>query len=210
MRLIYTATENHVPLDGYNIVGTDISFAAADSSINSTTTDLALGLSVGRYIRVTGSANNDGWYSVASISSANKIIVNEAVADEAAGASILLDGFIHGDGQQYLIEVGAFKLDPVRERDITVQTAPDRTVEVLKHYAGDQWSVSTDYFTDSDLPYFSEFLASTEAFESFQLDLYGSSASPGPLLDVHAITPAAIKRVGTYAIYQMSFSVRVI
>ena len=69
---------------------TDISFTNATSIINSVAGDFNTGaLCVGRKFTVSGSVGNDGTYTVTAIT-ANNITVAEALADEAAGASISL------------------------------------------------------------------------------------------------------------------------
>jgi hypothetical protein len=69
---------------------TDITFTASDSSINTaggnfTTEDIE----AGDHITVSGSANNDGTYSVATVVAA-KITVNESITDESIGPTIII------------------------------------------------------------------------------------------------------------------------
>ena len=66
----------------------DISFANATSIINSAAGEFdILALCVGRKFTVSGSGHNDGTYTVTAIT-VNDITVAEALADEAAGASV--------------------------------------------------------------------------------------------------------------------------
>lgn len=67
-----------------------IAFVASTKKI----TDSASGLAVfttGMTIKVTGSVSNDGVYTVATGGVAGEIVVTEALTDEAAGASVMLD-----------------------------------------------------------------------------------------------------------------------
>lgn len=72
-------------------VASTISFANADSSINDTASGLPL-LNVGETITVSGTANNDGTYTVVS-STAAKIVVEEAITTEAAGTSFTVANY---------------------------------------------------------------------------------------------------------------------
>lgn len=76
-----------------NLSGTDISFAASDDSINASTTDISVNVSVGDRVFVAGAANaaNNGWHTVVSVTS-SKIVTDSALTDESAGASITLKG----------------------------------------------------------------------------------------------------------------------
>lgn len=66
----------------------DISFTAATKIINSVAGNFDVNaLCVGRKFTVSGSASNDGTYTVTAIT-ANNITVSEALVDEAAGASV--------------------------------------------------------------------------------------------------------------------------
>jgi len=70
-----------------NANGLDIAFAATGSKITSTTTDLSV-FDIGDTIVTTGSASNNGTFTVASVTSTAEIVVNEALVDEAAGATV--------------------------------------------------------------------------------------------------------------------------
>lgn len=69
----------------------DITFTASNSTIvtaggNFTATE---DLEAGDYITISGSANNDGTYSIASVNSTT-ITVNETIADESSGPTIII------------------------------------------------------------------------------------------------------------------------
>lgn len=69
---------------------TDISFAASDSSINTSAGDFTSeDIEIGDYITVDGSDDNDGIYTVKTVV-ALKIVVNETIADEALGDTITI------------------------------------------------------------------------------------------------------------------------
>ena len=66
----------------------DISFAATDRSVNSTSTDFRnFEISDGDELQFSGSVANTGTYTVSSIAE-NKIILEESVVDEAAGSEV--------------------------------------------------------------------------------------------------------------------------
>jgi len=67
--------------------GTDISFEATDSKIKSTSTNLAC-FAPGDKLTITGSSDNNGTFTIATVTSANEIAVAESITDEAAGNSV--------------------------------------------------------------------------------------------------------------------------
>ena len=70
-----------------NITGTDISFVASTKTISTTSTSLA-NLSVFDVITVTGTANNNGTFTVKTKATNNlSITVEETVANETADGS---------------------------------------------------------------------------------------------------------------------------
>jgi uncharacterized phage protein gp47/JayE len=74
----------------FNFTGTDISFANADSSINSTSTDFVdEGITPGDHVTVSGSPSNTGTFHVVTVTT-NKITVDTAITTEASGASITI------------------------------------------------------------------------------------------------------------------------
>jgi len=129
-----------------NAKGTDISFVADGSKIQSTSTDLSV-FEVGDIITVSGSANNNGTFTIASVTSSNEIVVNEALTDEAAGASIDITNdfrtyfkiFVREYAKKYaqasIEDIGVFKLEYKAYRfplanDIDVKiTHDDATVD---------------------------------------------------------------------------------
>jgi hypothetical protein len=76
--------------------GTDISFSSSSSTISSTSIDLSTYV-LDDQIRVVGSSNNDGIYTVVS-STSNTVVVSETLIDESAGNSITLDEVITKPG----------------------------------------------------------------------------------------------------------------
>lgn len=68
----------------------DITFTASDSSINTAGGDFtSKDIEIGDHITVSGSANNDGIYSVLTVAAA-KITVNESITDESTGPTIVI------------------------------------------------------------------------------------------------------------------------
>lgn len=77
-------------IQAYTVVCTasDISFASADSSVNSVTTDFRdYKIDVDDVLQFSGSTGNTSTYTVSSIAE-NKIVVAESVTTEAAGSEI--------------------------------------------------------------------------------------------------------------------------
>lgn len=69
---------------------TDLAFLAGDSSINSTETDFRyIRISVGDTISISGTASNDGSFTVNTIKK-NKVTVAESVVTEPAGAAVAI------------------------------------------------------------------------------------------------------------------------
>jgi hypothetical protein len=68
-----------------NVSSDSISFSSVDNSINGS--GFPLTLVAGQTVSVSGSASNDGEYTVISVS-ASKVVVEEPISDEAAGATI--------------------------------------------------------------------------------------------------------------------------
>jgi hypothetical protein len=85
--IVLTGAVNQVVKVYAHGAGTDIAFAATGKEITSTSTDLGV-FDVGDTIVITGSSDNDGTYTVASVVNATKITVNESLTDESAGASV--------------------------------------------------------------------------------------------------------------------------
>jgi phage-related baseplate assembly protein len=74
----------------YNFTATDITFTAADSSINSPTAGfVAQGIVPNDHITISGSASNDSTRHVVSVT-ATKIIVDTVIVNEAAGPTITI------------------------------------------------------------------------------------------------------------------------
>lgn len=68
----------------------DITFTASDSSINTAAGDFTTeDIEAGDHITISGSANNNGTYSVATVVAA-KITVNESITDESTGPTIVI------------------------------------------------------------------------------------------------------------------------
>jgi hypothetical protein len=78
-----------------NVTGTIISFTSGTKTITSSNTSiinfLTQGFHTGQTIVITGSGSNDGIYTVATVTSST-IVINETLADEAAGASVTIVG----------------------------------------------------------------------------------------------------------------------
>lgn len=101
-------------LDMFSYVATTISFTNATKTIADTQSGLR-GLETNGVIEISGSASNDGFYTIASVADdGSNITVDEALSDEAAGDSvtILLSGNFFNDGiLENVIEAASRKID---------------------------------------------------------------------------------------------------
>ena len=95
-------TANEVVIESSNVkTGTDIGFVSASKTITSSTTNLSA-YSDGDTIRIAGSTLNDGNYTVSGTPSSTALVVEEALIDESASASITIDEVITKPGVYYI------------------------------------------------------------------------------------------------------------
>lgn len=80
----YSGTTN---VDLIHLTATDIAFVAATKKITSVAAALAM-FKTGQTIVITGSASNNGTYTIATGNVAAEIVTTEALTDEGAGASV--------------------------------------------------------------------------------------------------------------------------
>ena len=177
--ITFTAKREIVPRT-LDVTGTDISAASADNSFNSSTTDLS-GLVSGDWVYVVGFTDpaDNGWHQLSADSTAVKIVTGSTLVTEAAGASVGVKGYEHGDGQSYDLETAAWKADSVRKPVIASRNdALDGTRETMRSRADKFWLITTDVIHRDGLKYWEEFFASIEAGELFTLDPYGTISVP--------------------------------
>jgi len=115
--LKWFAKREHVPRDFVRLAA-DITVAAVDGSFSSAGVVSLLGLVAGDWVRVSGYAaagteGVDGWHQLSVDSTAAKITTTSVLPDVVAGASVRIEGFLHGDGQEYSLDL---KLSEI-ERD---------------------------------------------------------------------------------------------
>lgn len=137
-RMFYTTnpagnygTANAVIVHGADKVeGTDISFTAPDL-IGSTTTDFTKAFAIDEYIHVEGTASNDGYYKVATITANQIELVEQTISTEASGTSFTLTQAAMGDvsGQDF-VEV-SFDYDNNVQGGRTAGTSPGVTVVAI-------------------------------------------------------------------------------
>jgi len=110
--------ENGFPYSGkprqYFVSGTDISFASADNSINSTGTDFTdAKFAIGHAVNVSGSGSNDGIFTINSIA-ANKLTIAATVTNESAGAVITCENeSLPGDRTVFVEAVSSIDPDGI-------------------------------------------------------------------------------------------------
>jgi hypothetical protein len=93
---------NEVVISSTNeLTGTDIAFVSTSKTITSSTTDLSV-YSDGDIIRIVGSVSNDGHLIVSGTPTSTALVVEEALTNESAGASITLDKVITKPGVYFV------------------------------------------------------------------------------------------------------------
>jgi hypothetical protein len=88
MKMKHTWRPRQASINQYK--ASTIAFVAATKKITDTANGLA-GFTTGMAIMVTGSASNDGTYTVATGGVAGEIVVNETMVNESLGASVTLE-----------------------------------------------------------------------------------------------------------------------
>jgi len=83
------------------LTSTNITFTNSTSTIASPSMDTS-GFTVGDTVRVSGSTNNNGRYTISSIPNSTSIVVEEALTDEAAGATTTVEGILTKSGVYYI------------------------------------------------------------------------------------------------------------
>lgn len=98
------------------ITDTGISFVAATKKISRASGSwIADGIKVGQWIKVSGSADNDGWGVVIAATALDLTVSVLAVVDETAGASVTISGtpLVHGTIlKSYALQRGLTDLTP--------------------------------------------------------------------------------------------------
>lgn len=179
--ITYAAVRGFVD-GGLSVVGTDISASAADNSFNATSTDLS-GLLAGYWALLSGfaAAENNGWHQLTIDSVSGKITTSSTLVTESAGASISIDGYMHGMDQEYSLEfdVDMGGLNPFRKRVLKKKhmTANGQPYGRLLRVDGG-WNVVTEALPETETPYWSEFYDSVSACELFTFDALGTIAVP--------------------------------
>ena len=167
---------------GLSVVATDISASAADNSFNAASSDLS-GLLAGYWVLAAGftNAENNGWHQLTVDSVTGKITTSSTLITEAAGASISIDGFVHGMDQDYSLEfdVSLTGLNPFRKRVLKKKHMTANGTPYGRLLRVDEgWGVVTEALPESVQPLWSEFYDSVSALESFTFDALGSIAAP--------------------------------
>jgi len=204
----YTAKRNIVTVD-FGVSGTDISASDADNSFNASTTDLS-GLNANEWIKVTGSASNDGWHQVSEDSTTSKIKVTSTLTTEAAGENIAIDGYLHGKDEEYTLEFDVKALTPSSEEVSDESVAINGNTEGLFHREDFFWDATTANVDESDKPLWDEFFSSVRGKQSFVFDAYGTVASPDNQQNVVLAGNQRFQRLGNRMIYNIVFKVRVL
>jgi len=176
MYIKYIATKDIVPV-AFVVSGDDIAFSG--NAITSTTTNLS-GVLNGEWIQIINSAGNDGWFQLIANSTANSISVAQALITEVAGALVTLDGYEHGYGEEYTLEIGAESVTNKFDDDVKEVDPIDTTAlsDFIDWGTDESWTIKTTYFDYSLKKYWKEFRSSVRGGATLEFDPYGTAASP--------------------------------
>lgn len=212
----YTAQRSIIPLSFLVSDKTDISASTLGSpfvnSYKSVSTDLS-GLKTNEWIKVSGFTNaiNNGWYQLAIDSVTNTItlitINNDAFINEAAGNSITIDGYLHGKGANYSLDL-RFRSDNRQRQVIKYNSqALDGNTETIVQDRINYYDINSGVIIPNVYRSMIEFLDSCESNEQFTFDRDGSIAIPvDPLAAVLEDEGYTEERIG---ISDRGFSFRV-
>ena len=184
----YLAARNLISVDPpFKVEGIDISAAAVDDSYNSVSTVLS-GLLANQFIVVSGFdiIDNIGSKKLEFDSTANKIQVVDTppplytdLVNEAAGNSIIIEGFIHGIGEEYTLEFDASDIDyPDTVERFDVEPISGADTETIFIRENKFIEIRTVPFHKDDKPKYLEFWWSVSRGETFTLDAEGFISSP--------------------------------
>lgn len=206
--IVYTAKRRLVTT-GFLISAIDISAANSDSSFNSVGLDF-LGLLAAQWILVSGSVSNDGWHQLDIDSTAGKITTLSTLVDETAGNLITIEGYYNTIGLDVNLETDAHTLDVSYNNDTRRSVSLSGVTETLFYKEVETWTITTDFLTEEELSFWTQFSSSVAGGESFTIDLYGSIASPDNVQSCILEGAPEVRRVNSTRLYQMTLMIRLL
>lgn len=163
---------------------TDISVSDVDNSFNASSSDLS-GLLANEWVYVSGSPNieNNGWHQLSVNSITGKITTLSTLVTEAAGAAITIQGYEHGEGEQYSLDIDVRTAEYKEKENKKTNESLSGLEEQILHNTKIFWSITTAIIDeDTEKKYWLEFLHSVRVGETFTFDVYGTVAtSDNPL-----------------------------
>lgn len=185
------------------ITGTDISAAASDNSINSTSTDLTTNISQYDWIKVsgfTGTTANNGYMKVTSVATNKLIVTGKTLVDDAAGESVTIEHDGNAKNETTLYSFSAEK----KFQDLTDKYARITGLVV------DSWSMDVE--ADQIVSGAFEFLGAKEVSSgSAAAGGYGSATTTeiiNSVDEVKSVLEAQATFAGTRASFSMSNNLR--
>lgn len=117
----------------------------------------------------------------------------------------------HSADTEYSIDFDAQVLGKSYKTVKTTQKSLGGQSETMRIRRDAFWDVKTDLLSEADLDDWREFMASTDAGETFTFDPYGTIASPDDAVSVEREDESdGEDRVGDSLYYTISFKVRVL
>lgn len=207
--ITYTAKRNIAPGSFFSS-GTDILASTLADDLQSTTTDLS-GLASGAYIYVTGFATwpNYGWHTLASASSAHSIPVTTNLVDEAAGATITIQEYLHLYGSSYQLECKPVELTPWEQADAEESISQGGLEQSILRRIDTGYTFTTSVIADADLKFWREFTQSVMGKEPFIFDALGFVGAADNPESVTLQSRPAWTRISNLG-WQLSLRLRVI
>jgi len=181
----------------YTKIGTDIFAQTSDDSFNSTSTDLS-GLVTGNGIFVSGFTEEtlNDWWEVVANSTTTKILVDLGVLDEAAGNTIVIEGYEYFRGQIISFDVKTRGVDQSSRITSDRQIALGGASETSFHRTDSIYEMTVGPYNETEADFYWQFFDSVSGGETFTIDPDGTVAVPdNPIsvkLDVNLIRPQRI------------------
>jgi len=175
--ITYTAKRN-IAKGSFYVTGSDILADTLSDDFQSTTTNLT-GLVSGNYIYVTGFSTwpNYGWHTVNGTSTATAISVTTNLTDEAAGATIEIQEYLHLYGVSYTIYTNPSVLNPWQRVESSESISQGGLEQSILRRVDRGYDFTSGLLTDAEFIYWREFTESVAAKESFTFDAFGIPGS---------------------------------
>ena len=210
--ITYTAKRSIIKRPFVLTNANDISVSDVDNSFNSVTSDLS-GLLASEWVYVTGflTAANNGWHQLTIDAVTGKITTDSILVTEIAGELITLQGYLHGEGEQYNLEISLRATDYIEQERKFINESISGIEEEILHNWKETYSVTTSKVDEvTEKMYWVEFLHSVRAGESFTFDEFGTIAVPNNPLSVKLVGIPKYSRIQNARELYISFTVKVL